>query len=45
MFIFGEDIKEASSLWSNNPNLVEIVQNCFETMWNKANESKPEQGQ
>ena len=32
----GKSLAESPALWSNNPNLIEIFQNYFETMWKKA---------
>jgi sugar-specific transcriptional regulator TrmB len=34
--VSGLDFAESPTLWSNNPNLIAIVQNHFESMWKKA---------
>lgn len=31
------DMTESPALWSNNPSLVAIAEDCFETLWNTAN--------
>ncbi len=31
-----ENFAESPALWSNNPNLIEVFQNYFESMWKKA---------
>lgn len=37
------DLAESPALWSNNPNLLAIVNTCFEAMWTTALENKHEE--